>query len=149
MADHYNKSKKAITLRMVGKVLQDLKAGWRPGLHAIPDLVPPPTSDPIASASTGEGDGEDSIIHRFSDRMSCPDHPQCNLDELEPRLFSFNSPAGAAAARGGGVAGAGTAGVLRAWDDGVSTELPHLRSRTLIPHSPTWGRVMSVCSVVL
>jgi len=42
-----------------------------------------------------EGDGEDAIIHRFSDRMSCPDHPQCNLDEFEPRLFSFNSPAGA------------------------------------------------------
>ncbi len=38
-----------------------------------------------------DGDAE----HRFSDRMSCPDHPQCNLDELEPRLFSFNSPAGA------------------------------------------------------
>ncbi|MAB82553.1 MAG: excinuclease ABC subunit A [Phycisphaerae bacterium] len=42
-----------------------------------------------------EGDPEAPTVHRFSDRMSCPDHPQCNLDELEPRLFSFNSPAGA------------------------------------------------------
>jgi excinuclease ABC subunit A len=33
--------------------------------------------------------------HRFSEKFSCPDHPQCSLEELEPRLFSFNSPQGA------------------------------------------------------
>jgi excinuclease ABC subunit A len=33
--------------------------------------------------------------HRFSEKFACPDHPQCALDELEPRLFSFNSPQGA------------------------------------------------------
>ncbi|MCA9284100.1 MAG: excinuclease ABC subunit UvrA [Phycisphaerales bacterium] len=33
--------------------------------------------------------------HRFSERLSCPDHPECSIDELEPRLFSFNSPHGA------------------------------------------------------
>ena len=33
--------------------------------------------------------------HRFSDRFSCPDHPECSLDSIEPRLFSFNSPHGA------------------------------------------------------
>lgn len=32
---------------------------------------------------------------RFSDRHSCADHPECALEELEPRLFSFNSPQGA------------------------------------------------------
>ncbi|MCL4210019.1 MAG: excinuclease ABC subunit A, partial [Phycisphaerales bacterium] len=32
---------------------------------------------------------------RFSDRFACPDHPECSLAELEPRLFSFNSPHGA------------------------------------------------------
>ena len=33
--------------------------------------------------------------HRYSERFSCPDHPECALEELEPRLFSFNSPHGA------------------------------------------------------
>ncbi len=33
--------------------------------------------------------------HRYSERFSCPDHPECALEELEPRLFSFNSPQGA------------------------------------------------------
>ncbi len=31
----------------------------------------------------------------FSERFACPEHPQCSLAELEPRLFSFNSPHGA------------------------------------------------------
>ncbi|MCA9290595.1 MAG: excinuclease ABC subunit UvrA [Phycisphaerales bacterium] len=35
------------------------------------------------------------VEHRFSERFSCPDHPECALDELEPRIFSFNSPYGA------------------------------------------------------
>jgi excinuclease ABC subunit A len=35
------------------------------------------------------------VEHRFSERFACPDHPECTLDELEPRLFSFNSPYGA------------------------------------------------------
>ena len=33
--------------------------------------------------------------HNFSERFSCPEHPECSLEELEPRLFSFNSPYGA------------------------------------------------------
>ncbi|MSR17846.1 MAG: excinuclease ABC subunit UvrA [Phycisphaerales bacterium] len=32
---------------------------------------------------------------RFSTRFSCVEHPDCSLEELEPRLFSFNSPQGA------------------------------------------------------
>jgi excinuclease ABC subunit A len=32
---------------------------------------------------------------RFSERFACPDHPECTLEELEPRIFSFNSPYGA------------------------------------------------------
>jgi excinuclease ABC subunit A len=32
---------------------------------------------------------------RFSDRFACAEHPECSLEELEPRLFSFNSPYGA------------------------------------------------------
>ncbi|MBX3475686.1 MAG: excinuclease ABC subunit UvrA [Planctomycetes bacterium] len=33
--------------------------------------------------------------HQFSARMFCPDHPEAEMGELEPRLFSFNSPWGA------------------------------------------------------
>ena len=33
--------------------------------------------------------------HQFSARMFCPDHPDAEMGELEPRLFSFNSPFGA------------------------------------------------------
>ena len=32
---------------------------------------------------------------RYSEKFSCPDHPECSLEEMEPRLFSFNSPHGA------------------------------------------------------
>jgi excinuclease ABC subunit A len=31
----------------------------------------------------------------YSEHFACPDHPQVSLEELEPRLFSFNSPFGA------------------------------------------------------
>jgi excinuclease ABC subunit A len=31
----------------------------------------------------------------YSEKFACPEHPQCSLEELSPRLFSFNSPHGA------------------------------------------------------
>ncbi len=33
--------------------------------------------------------------HRYSDRLACGEHPECALEELSPRMFSFNSPYGA------------------------------------------------------
>ncbi len=33
--------------------------------------------------------------HLFSEHFACPDHPEASLDELTPRMFSFNSPYGA------------------------------------------------------
>ncbi|MFZ4749177.1 MAG: excinuclease ABC subunit UvrA [Phycisphaerales bacterium] len=45
----------------------------------------------IEDATSKDGWSE----HRFSEKFACPDHPQCALDELEPRIFSFNSPQGA------------------------------------------------------
>jgi len=39
-----------------------------------------------------EGAWED---HSFSEKFACPEHPECSIEELEPRLFSFNSPYGA------------------------------------------------------
>ncbi|MEX2213979.1 MAG: excinuclease ABC subunit UvrA [Phycisphaeraceae bacterium] len=37
----------------------------------------------------------------YSEKYACPLHPECSLSELEPRLFSFNSPYGACPACGG------------------------------------------------
>ena len=33
--------------------------------------------------------------HLFSEHFGCPEHPEASLDELLPRMFSFNSPYGA------------------------------------------------------
>jgi excinuclease ABC subunit A len=35
------------------------------------------------------------IDHSYSSKYACPDHPEASLEELSPRLFSFNSPWGA------------------------------------------------------
>ncbi|MEM6459658.1 MAG: excinuclease ABC subunit UvrA [Planctomycetota bacterium] len=35
------------------------------------------------------------VDHLFSEKYACPEHPECSLEDLEPRLFSFNSPYGA------------------------------------------------------
>lgn len=37
----------------------------------------------------------------FSENFSCPDHPQVTLEELSPRMFSFNNPIGACPACNG------------------------------------------------
>ncbi len=48
-------------------------------------------TDGLASISYMEGDGDDIS---FSARFACPECGH-SIDELEPRLFSFNNPAGA------------------------------------------------------
>jgi excinuclease ABC subunit A len=35
------------------------------------------------------------VDHSYSSKYACPDHPEASLEELSPRLFSFNSPWGA------------------------------------------------------
>ncbi len=35
------------------------------------------------------------VDQTFSEKFACPDHPHVSLPELEPRIFSFNSPHGA------------------------------------------------------
>jgi len=42
--------------------------------------------------SGGNGEWEETI---YSEKFACPKHPQASLEELSPRLFSFNSPYGA------------------------------------------------------
>jgi excinuclease ABC subunit A len=46
----------------------------------------------VAEDPPGSGKWTD---HPFSARYACPDHPESSLEELSPRLFSFNSPWGA------------------------------------------------------
>ncbi|MGB2819382.1 MAG: excinuclease ABC subunit UvrA [Phycisphaerae bacterium] len=50
---------------------------------------PDQSGDP---AGTQNGHWEDRI---FSATYACPSHPEANLPELSPRMFSFNSPYGA------------------------------------------------------
>jgi excinuclease ABC subunit A len=46
----------------------------------------------IVSIGTSDGNWEDQV---YSEKFACPIHPNVSLPELEPRLFSFNSPHGA------------------------------------------------------
>ncbi len=52
----------------------------------------------LVEEPAGSGKWQD---HPFSSRYACPDHPESSLEELSPRLFSFNSPWGACAACSG------------------------------------------------
>jgi len=48
----------------------------------------------IQEPASNEGDGKwEEVI--YSEKFACPDHAQASLEELSPRLFSFNSPYGA------------------------------------------------------
>ena len=49
----------------------------------------------IASGGVQLLDAERDEIHTYSQRYACVDHPGEDIPELEPRLFSFNSPQGA------------------------------------------------------
>ena len=49
----------------------------------------------IASGVVQLLDAETDEIHTYSQRYACVDHPGEDIPELEPRLFSFNSPQGA------------------------------------------------------
>ncbi|MFH1718635.1 MAG: excinuclease ABC subunit UvrA [Planctomycetota bacterium] len=48
---------------------------------------------PDADKANGGNGQWDQIV--YSEKFACSDHPQASLEELSPRLFSFNSPYGA------------------------------------------------------
>ncbi len=48
------------------------------------------SQQPTEGANDGKWD--ESI---YSEKFACPDHPEASLEEMSPRLFSFNSPYGA------------------------------------------------------
>ncbi len=43
-------------------------------------------------SNENDGKWEEAI---YSEKFACPEHPEASLEELSPRLFSFNSPYGA------------------------------------------------------
>jgi len=53
----------------------------------------------IAQADVDDGTSWSDTL--FSENYACPVHVKCSLEELEPRLFSFNSPYGACGTCGG------------------------------------------------
>jgi len=57
--------------------------------------------------------------HRFSEKFACPVHPEFSIEELEPRLFSFNSPYGACSKCGG-------LGIMHEFEAGAVVENPSL-----------------------
>ncbi len=46
----------------------------------------------VVAVAQPDGSWTDQL---YSEQFACPEHPEANLPELEPRLFSFNSPHGA------------------------------------------------------
>src|SRR5690606_4281611 len=54
-----------------------------------------------ASSAKPQASGPTWTDRVFSEKYACPIHPECNLADLEPRLFSFNSPHGACPSCGG------------------------------------------------
>ena len=68
------------------KVRDDLKLRLAESFETALELT-----DGVAAIAPMEGDGEETL---FSARYACPSCGH-SIDELEPRLFSFNNPAGA------------------------------------------------------
>ena len=68
------------------KVRDDLKLRLAESFETALELT-----DGVAAVAPMEGDGEETL---FSARYACPICGH-SIDELEPRLFSFNNPAGA------------------------------------------------------
>jgi excinuclease ABC subunit A len=68
------------------KVRDDLKLRLAESFETALSLT-----DGLASISYMDGDGDDLV---FSARFACPECGH-SIDELEPRMFSFNNPAGA------------------------------------------------------
>ncbi len=52
----------------------------------------------VSMQSADNGEWSDQS---YSEHFACTQHPECSLEELEPRLFSFNSPFGACSECGG------------------------------------------------
>ena len=77
--------KDAVRVRLADSVETALKLA--DGILLV--LVQEPKDD---KQNGGKGKWKEVI---YSEKFACPKHPQASLEELSPRLFSFNSPYGA------------------------------------------------------
>jgi excinuclease ABC subunit A len=80
--------KKAIRTRLADSVETALKLA--DGVLLV--LVQEP-NEKNKDKSGGNNNGWKELI--YSEKFACSDHPEASLEELSPRLFSFNSPYGA------------------------------------------------------
>jgi excinuclease ABC subunit A len=90
-------SVEAVVDRVVVKPVQGSDDGDPDGLRArVADSIELALkiADGLVVLSTQQDDGSwaDTL---YSEKYACPLHPECSLEDLEPRLFSFNSPYGA------------------------------------------------------
>jgi excinuclease ABC subunit A len=72
-------------------LLQELNTGYSTLRSAAEDGSIPDTRR--ESSVENRASGMKEVI--YSEKFACPDHPEASLEELSPRLFSFNSPYGA------------------------------------------------------
>jgi len=81
------------SIRLADSVETGLKLGE--GVVLVLTQEPDQTNAGPASPSPGgqNNNNWDEII--YSEKFACPQHPQASLEEMSPRLFSFNSPYGA------------------------------------------------------
>ncbi len=77
--------KDSIRIRLADSIETTLKLG--DGLVVV--MIQEPTED---KKNGGNGNWTDVI---YSEKFACTKHPEASLEELSPRLFSFNSPYGA------------------------------------------------------
>jgi len=80
--------KDSIRVRLADSVETALKVG--DGLILL--MVQQPGTGKKSKASQSSTEWQEVI---YSEKFACPEHPEASLEELSPRLFSFNSPYGA------------------------------------------------------
>ncbi len=69
-----------------------IEQGSDPAAQTNGTGAPTVSTKPLSSSAS---DSSSWSITTYSEKHSCPEHPECALEELEPRIFSFNSPFGA------------------------------------------------------
>lgn len=117
--EFFNQLKKEgfLRVRVDGRIqqLQDIKTPERNNKHDVDVVVDRLVMNADVQQRLTEsielalkyGNGN-VIVHesaekemRFSENFICPDHPEVSLEELTPRMFSFNNPIGACPACNG------------------------------------------------
>jgi len=84
--------KEGVRIRLADSVETTLKLADGIILVLLAEPVPPASTSDERRATSDSADWQGVI---YSEKFACPQHPQASLEEMSPRLFSFNSPYGA------------------------------------------------------